>query len=293
MDDLSRLLTDSDRTFKKQLDEEALQQQQLHVEALERALKQHEAVRKSAEHTYETFQLELERQRIAREAEQARRLAEERRKLEAAKEAEVKRIEEARQRELTRRKDQERQQQEAAQKQQQEEAARVEARRKLEEERLAAETRAQEAEAARQATARQEAENLQRQQQQQETERRQQQEAQTANGQRQTTSAVPTQPLSTNIPPGLGSTQEERLQVHNAYLKLHAQCKELRKEILQVKNVDRQMYDSIKDHARHIKLAVGQLAKHDTVGNRNRVSSTPCTTHYKSALMFFARWPPL
>ena len=290
MEDLSRLLTDSDRTFKKKLDEEALQQQQLHVEALERALRQHEAVRKSAEHTYETFQLELERQRIQREAAQARRLAEERRKLEEAKEAEVKRIEEARQKEIARRKEQERQQQErdAARKRQEEEAAQDEARRKAELERVAAERRAQH-EAAQQATARQQAESQQRQQQQQQERERQQQEAtQAANRPQQTVQGVTAQALSTNVPPGLGTTQEQRIQVHNAYLRLHAQCKALRKEIMQIKNMDRQIYEEIKDHARHVKLAVGQLAKNDTPGNRKRVSHPHRRIHYMQLLMLFA-----
>jgi hypothetical protein len=165
MEDLSRLLTDSDRSFKKKLDEEALQQQQRHVEALDRALKQHEAVRKSAEHTYETIQLEIERQRIAREASEARRLAEERRKLEEAKQAEIQRLEDARLKELELRREQERQRQEReqAQKRQEEEVeAQNRARQKAEQERLAAEKRAQE-EAASQAAAARDAQIKERQ----------------------------------------------------------------------------------------------------------------------------------
>lgn len=280
MEDLSRLLTDSDRTFKKKLDEEALHQQHRHVEALERALKQHEAVRKSAEQTYETFQLEIERQRIAREAAQARKLAEERRKLEEAKEAEIARIEDARQKELARLRDQERQQQEreqARKRQQEEEEAQNRARQQAEQERIAAEKRAQEQAASQEAAARA-ARNQERQREQQQEKEREQQAtraAQPASTQQQGVPVVPAQPLSSNIPAGLGTTQAERLQVHNTYLQLHAQCKALRKEIMQIKSTNRSIYDSIRDHARHVKLAVGQLAKNDPTGNRKRVSNPP------------------
>lgn len=278
MEDLSRLLTDSDRTFKKKLDEQALHQQHRHVEALERALKQHEAVRKSAEQTYETFQLEIERQRIAREAAQARKLAEERRKLEEAKEAEIARIEDARQKELARLRDQERQQQEreqARKRQQEEEEAQNRARQQAEQERIAAEKRAQEQAASQEAAARAARDQERQREQQQEKERGQQatRAAQAASTQQQGVPVVPAQPLSSNIPAGLGTTQAERLQVHNAYLQLHAQCKALRKEIMQIKSTNRPIYDSIRDHARHVKLAVGQLAKNDTTGNRKRVSN--------------------
>lgn len=277
MEDLSRLLTDSDRTFKKKLDEEALHQQHRHVEALERALKQHEAVRKSAEQTYETFQLEIERQRIAREAAQARKLAEERRKLEEAKEAEIARIEDARQKELARLRDQERQQQEreqARKRQQEEEEAQNRARQQAEQERIAAEKRAQEQAASQEAAARA-ARNQERQREQQQEKERATRAAQPASTQQQGVPVVPAQPLSSNIPAGLGTTQAERLQVHNAYLQLHAQCKALRKEIMQIKSTNRPIYDSIRDHARHVKLAVGQLAKNDPTGNRKRVSNPP------------------
>ncbi|KAM3419290.1 hypothetical protein BST61_g5227 [Cercospora zeina] len=261
VEDLSRLLSDDDRTFKRKLDEETLLQQQRHVEALEKALQQHEAVRRSAEHTFEAVQLELERQRITREAAQARRLAEERRKLEEAKQTELRRLEEARQREETQRKEQERlqQEQQLARKRREVQESEARARQQVEEQ-----TRA---EAQRKATDEAAAREAEGKRQEQLNQQRAQQAAEAANRQ---------QPASTapaSVPQGLGTTQEERLQVHNAYLKLHAQCKELRKEISLIKNSNRQLYDSIRDNARHIKLAVGQLAKNDSGGNRKRINT--------------------
>ncbi|PPJ59643.1 hypothetical protein CBER1_01163 [Cercospora berteroae] len=261
VEDLSRLLSDDDRTFKRKLDEETLLQQQRHVEALEKALQQHEAVRRSAEHTFEAVQLELERQRITREAAQARRLAEERRKLEEAKQAELRRVEEARQEEETHRKEQERllQEQQLAKKRREEEESQARAREKAEEQkRIEAQRKATEEAVAREAQVKR---------QEQLDQQRAQQVAEAANRQQ------PPGTAQLTVPSGLGTPQAERYEVHNAYLKLHAQCKELRKEVSLIKTSNRQLYDSIRDNARHIKLAVGQLAKNDSIGNRKRINT--------------------
>lgn len=275
------MLSDDDRAFKRKLDEEALLQQRRHVAALERALQQHEAVRRSAEHTYEAYQIEVERQRVAREAAQTRRLAEERRKLEEDRQAEIRRVEEARQQQEAKRQELEKLEQERererelAQKKREDEAK---ARQKAEQERSAAEAKAREEEAAREAQRKeQERQQHQRQQQQQQQEaQRAQQTSQSASVQQAGPQGAVGQIVAPNVPPGLVTTQAEREKLHDTYLALHKQCKLLRREIMQIKSSNRQMYDTIRDNARHVKLAVGQLAKNDTAGNRKRVRNGAC-----------------
>lgn len=275
VDELSRLLVDDDRSFKKKLDEESQLQQKRHVEALEKALAQHEAVRKSAEHTYETIQLEAERQRLAREIEQKRKLEDERRRLAEAQEAERRRLE-AERKEAEERKQRaeelEREQKakaerDAAEKKQQEDEAR--AREQAAKDRAAAEQRAKDEAAANQAQ--------QTQQQQQQV----QNESQIASSEQDVAAAVATaQQTAPASSQAVGSTREDRVKAHNAYLQIHARCKVLRKEIDSLKSSDRGLYDTIKDNARQVKQNVGQLTKGDKKGNQEKVIQFYIATLY-------------
>src|ERR1700712_2028000 len=60
-DEFNRLVIDEDNAFKRSLDTQAAEQEKLHREALDTALREHEAVRQSAERAREQLELEIKR----------------------------------------------------------------------------------------------------------------------------------------------------------------------------------------------------------------------------------------
>ena len=262
LDELSQLLIDDDRAFRKELDEQSLKQQRLHVEALEKALAQHEAVRRSAEQMHEKIQIEIEAERKRQEAEAQRELDEARRKA----------AEEEQQREA------ERQAREAALKRQQEEAAQREAAKKQQEE---------EAEKARQKAAKVKEEAERKAREQAEAQRAAQQQkaeaekhaaaaaaatnapaapqAQAASSQTNGIGAAgpaatqSKQALPPSLPNGIVTARAEREATHQAYRAIHNRLKEVRAHVKGLGDKDPNFRELMAGARREIGQTVGQL----------------------------------
>lgn len=127
-EEFNRLVVDEDTRFKRSLDSQAAEQEKLHREALDQALKEHEAVRQSAERVRERLELEIKRERLRREDEEKRAVEKARRDL-AEQEAEQQR----RQLDDAKRYEEERKQREALKREQEEQKKRAEAQRQREE----------------------------------------------------------------------------------------------------------------------------------------------------------------
>ncbi|KAK6442964.1 hypothetical protein LTR95_000842 [Oleoguttula sp. CCFEE 5521] len=80
-DDFSRIVLDADRDFRNRLDATSDEQERCHLEALAKALAEHEAVRASAERARERLELEMERMKQKREADEKAGVERERRKV--------------------------------------------------------------------------------------------------------------------------------------------------------------------------------------------------------------------
>nr|OQO31639.1 hypothetical protein B0A51_01129 [Rachicladosporium sp. CCFEE 5018] len=80
-DEFSRIVLDADRDFHNRLDATSDEQERCHLEALAKALAEHEAVRASAERARERLELEMERMKQKREADEKAGVERERRKL--------------------------------------------------------------------------------------------------------------------------------------------------------------------------------------------------------------------
>lgn len=273
IEELSQLLLDDDRSFRRRLDEEAQAQQKRHVEALERALAHHDAIRRSAEHTYEAIQLQQERERLAREAEERRRVEEQRRRLEQEREAQRRREEEQRRRA----EEEEKQRREQAERERQAAAEREAARKQQEEA-----TRAREQQAAQEKAAREK----------EETEKKAREDAAAAQAQQQKQSQAASQatgphsggPLDISIgpaavstlsnaaPKALVSTIDDRMRVHEAYLRIHRRLKALRQEVDGLRNSNgpdqQKMYAQLREKKATITKTMGQLLKGESEQNK-------------------------
>ncbi|KXT01508.1 hypothetical protein AC578_4551 [Pseudocercospora eumusae] len=277
IEELSQLLLDHDRSFMRRLDEEAQAQQKRHVEAIERAQAHHDAIRRSAEHTCEAIQLQQERERLAREAEERRRVEEQRRRLEQEREAQRRREEEQRRRA----EEEERQRHEQAERERQA-AAEREALRKQQEDAA----RAREQQAAREKAAREK----------EEIEKKTREDAAAAQAQQQKQSQAASQaasqassshsggPLDVSIgpaavstlsnaaPKALVSTIDDRMRVHEAYLRIHRRLKVLRQEVDSLKNSNapdqQKMYAQLREKKATITKTMGQLLKGESDQNK-------------------------
>ncbi|KAF7191370.1 hypothetical protein HII31_07393 [Pseudocercospora fuligena] len=273
IEELSQLLLDDDRSFRRRLDEEAQAQQKRHVEALERALAHHDAIRRSAEHTYEAIQLQQERERLAREAEERRRVEEQRRRLEQEREAQRRREEEQRRRA----EEEERQRREQAERERQAAAEREAARKQQEEAARAREQQAAQEKAARdkeesEKKAREDAAAAQAQQQRQSQVASQAPGSHSGNPLDVSIGPAAVSTLSNAAPKALVSTIDDRMRVHEAYLRIHRRLKVLRQEVDGLKNSNapdqQRMYAQLREKKATITKTMGQLLKGESEQNK-------------------------
>lgn len=261
LEELSQLLIDDDRAFRKELDDQSLKQQKLHVEALEKALAQHEAVRRSAEQMHEKIQIEIEAERKRQEAEAERQLDEARR---IAAQQEQQRQEE-------------RQARETALKRQQEQVAQRAAAKKKEEE---------EAEQARQRAAKEKEDAERKAREQAEAQKAAQEQKADAEKQAAAAAAAsaaaptPTQaatsqangigaagPCSTTLteaparllPTGIVTATSERDAINQAYREIHKKLKDVRKQVEELGRLDSNFKELMSGASREITQTVGQL----------------------------------
>lgn len=280
------MLLNDERAFRQSLDEQSAKQQRLQVEALDRALAKHDAIRTSAERARERIELELQQERIRRDADEKRALEEARRKLEEQKLAEQRRqLEEQQARE------EDRKRQDTLKRDQEEARKRSEAQRQQEEEEKAKKTRDEKEEADRKA--RQQAEEKERQQKaEEERKKAAQQPAPPATppsigfqsvpqsqsqSQPPSTSAPPsTTQLPANLPTGIVSSTEERDATHRKYLDLHKRLKQMRHGVSEEAKKYAGLKNQLSDWRRDINTRVGQISRAGTQGakdtNRQAVS---------------------
>lgn len=273
LDELSQLLIDDDRAFRKELDEQSLKQQKLHVEALEKALAQHEAVRRSAEQMHEKIQIEIEAERKRQEAESQRQLDEARRKA----------AEEERQRE------EERQERERALKREQDEAAqRAAAKRRQEEEAEEARQKAAKAKEDAERKSREQAEAQRAAQQKADAEKQAAAavaastaaaapQAQPGLSQTNGTGAAGPAPIQSaqaaaqSLPTGIVTAKPERDATHQAYREIHKRLKEVRAKVKELGARDGTFGELMSGTRREIGQTVGQLNMTNKTINAQKV----------------------
>lgn len=272
-EEFARLVLDKENDFKKKLDQQSLEQQKKHEEALDIALAKHNALRISAEKVIERVRLEAEAERVRLEREEdikreeaRRKLADElRKKEEAAYQAELKRR-------------QEEEQQIAARKRQEEEEER--ARQQAVQRKIEAEKRAREQADAEKAAAEQAAKQ------------KQEQALKASNGQTNGTPATtapklqePAQHLSaTTLPAGIVRSSEECLALYNQYIEIHGRLKQLRIELPARAKQDQRLRN-LSDWRRELTKLLGQVNVSDKAANREIVGVPPSHSSLDPAML--------
>lgn len=273
-EEFSRIVLDDDRNFNRSLDAQVAEQEKLHRQALDEALRQHEAVRESAERARERVELEIKREQARRAEAERQAVEDERRKL-AEEDAERER-ERRRRDEDARRREQERKRQEDLRRQQEEQARQAEAQKQREEQEKAQRKAAQEKENA-DRKAREEAAARERQQQAQQPIPPPQPPQQT-NGIIPAAASAPA-PSQQQRPPetaqasahGLVSSLEERKAVHKRYIDLWRRLKTFRETT--EAECRKHGFKRLGDMKRTIMAKVGMINKHDKVANRQYLAS--------------------
>lgn len=273
-DEFNRLVIDEDNAFKRSLDTQDAEQARLHREALDQALREHEAVRQSAERAREQLELEIKRERLRREDEEKRAVAQARRALAEEEAAQQRRqLDEARQLE------EERKQRESLQREREEQQRRAEVQKQREEQERVERRAVQEKEEA-DRKAREEAAAREREQQAQKPDPPPPQQAapqqQRPNGvaapaqtsqaptQQQQNPATPAQPTS-EAAQRLISSAQEREAVHERYLDLWRRLKVMRRSIEE--QAKAAGFKELGNWRRDIRSRLGQLNKQDKRNN--------------------------
>nr|POE47700.1 hypothetical protein CFP56_01031 [Quercus suber] len=288
VEDLSRIVLQDDRDFNKALDTQVAEQEHLHRNALDRALAEHEAVRRAAELTRERIELEVLQERLKRELRQKQDVEE--RKLKFAQEQAAAQRKEL---ELVRKAEDALKQAATLR------AEKAAAKRRVEdEERMEAESRQRDLDAKAAAT-----------QRKAQADAAAAEEAKQKVAQAATSASVPApepkadsrlgpsagQPLSiasSQVQPqssdssaiqkaaataGIITTTEQREVVHKKYLDLHKRLKGMRDGVKKQCSQHPQLKNALGDWRRAIIKCVGQQNKVDKAANKSSVSIVYCS----------------
>nr|POE50159.1 nucleoporin gle1 [Quercus suber] len=279
VEDLSRIVLHDDRHFNQALDSQAAEQEHRHRIALDRALAEHEAVRRAAELTREKIELELQQDRIKQELQQKQDVEEKKRQL-----AEEEAVAQRSQLELVRKSEDALKEVAALRAKNLAAEQRVEDEKKTQEETrqrdLAEKAAAAQRKAQADAAAAQEAK--QRAAQAATPAPAAAANSQIASSAGQSSAVPPSQPppqsngssaiQTAAATAGITTTPEQREVEHRKYLDLHKRLKGMRDDVKKQCSQHPQLKNSLGDWRRAIIKCVGQQNKVDKAANRSSVS---------------------